>query len=31
MDYYEWLTETGTKDSDDAYEEWKKEELIIAS
>lgn len=31
MDYYEWLTETGTKDSDIAYEEWKEEELALAS
>ena len=31
MDYYEWLTETGIKDSDIAYEEWKEEELALAS
>ena len=31
MDYYEWLTETGTKDSEITYEEWKEEELALAS
>jgi len=31
MDYYEWLTETGEKESEESYDAWKREEECIAA